>query len=512
MLNNTSKTQFEYPEGAIIAEGWQPIKPFDAVVAGNSNSYPVQCFPDVAQHAINEYVAYAKAPPAMAGTSCLSYIAIACQHIANVARDNYLIAPLSLNTLTIASSGERKTSCDSAFGKAIHEFEKEKTISQADDFTANKARRNILDAQKDKIIKQIKDKKSDDFDKLEYDLLELERKTPDAISAIFQMLYADTNQQSLICNLDLQHPSAGLFCDEAAIVVGGNGMNNDNAVQFFGCANTLWDGKPYKRNRITTPTVILRNKRLSTSLMMQPSVFNELTNVKDGQSRNTGFLARFLITRPDSTIGTRFYNEKCNMQNMDAFHARIAELLAIAIPYATEQDEKNRWINPPLLHLSKQAKDLWIDSYNQIEWASASKCAYGELQDFASKSADNAARIAANFHLFGGGNVNEPINATTMQNALQLASWYLEEVKLILQTVKAENKYAEAEIVLNWIKERQSNGMITSSTLLQNITPVKYRDKATLEPILKLLTKHHYLKPCESGKKQYLLHPDLCAI
>ncbi len=78
-------------------------------MAGNINPYPVQCFPQTAQHAINEYVAYAKAPSAMAGTSCLSYIAIACQHVANVARDNHLIAPLSLNTLTIASSGERKT-------------------------------------------------------------------------------------------------------------------------------------------------------------------------------------------------------------------------------------------------------------------------------------------------------------------------------------------------------------------------------------------------------------------
>ncbi len=46
-----------------------------------------------------------------------------------------------------------------------------------------------------------------------------------------------------------------------------------------------------------------------------------------------------------------------------------------------------------------------------------------------------------------------------MQNALQLSKWYLEEAKLILQTVKAENKYKEAESALNWIKERQNNGM-----------------------------------------------------
>ncbi|MCW5590086.1 MAG: DUF3987 domain-containing protein [Legionellales bacterium] len=53
----------------------------------------------------------------------MANMSLACQTLANVARDHLLVSPVSLYFLVVASSGERKSAADHAFGQAIHEWE-----------------------------------------------------------------------------------------------------------------------------------------------------------------------------------------------------------------------------------------------------------------------------------------------------------------------------------------------------------------------------------------------------
>ena len=60
-------------------------------------------------------------------------------------------------------------------------------------------------------------------------------------------------------------------------------------------------------------------------------------------------------------------------------------------------------LEPALLKFSPEAKTLWIEFYNTIESMLVSGNELYDVRDVASKSADNAARLAALFHVFKHG-------------------------------------------------------------------------------------------------------------
>lgn len=62
-------------------------------------------------------------PLPLVACGALANLSLACQTLGNVARDHYLISPVSLYFLVVASSGERKSAADNVFSKAIRQWE-----------------------------------------------------------------------------------------------------------------------------------------------------------------------------------------------------------------------------------------------------------------------------------------------------------------------------------------------------------------------------------------------------
>jgi hypothetical protein len=79
------------------------------------NPYPVECLPTLIQAAVLDYQQYGQQPLPLVACSALANVSLACQSLANVARDHLLISPVSLYFLVVAESGERKTAADHAF-------------------------------------------------------------------------------------------------------------------------------------------------------------------------------------------------------------------------------------------------------------------------------------------------------------------------------------------------------------------------------------------------------------
>jgi len=75
------------------------------------------------QQVVNAYQCYGQQPLPLVASGALANLSLACQTLANVARDNYLVSPVSLYFLVIASSGERKSAADNVFSKAIRQWE-----------------------------------------------------------------------------------------------------------------------------------------------------------------------------------------------------------------------------------------------------------------------------------------------------------------------------------------------------------------------------------------------------
>ena len=105
----------------------------------------------------------AQAPVAIPAQSALSVAALAVQGFANVETlggDR----PLSLYCLTIAVSGERKSSCDAPLMQPMRDYEREQTAAQAAARQAWAIDYAIWKAKHDAIISKVKQGKADKLD------------------------------------------------------------------------------------------------------------------------------------------------------------------------------------------------------------------------------------------------------------------------------------------------------------------------------------------------------------
>src|SRR5262245_30657380 len=84
--------------------------------------YPVDVLPDVIRAAVEEVQAEVQAPAEMVACSALSVLSLAGQSMADVARSKTLPGPCSLYFLTVAESGDRKSTVDRLLCRAIWSF------------------------------------------------------------------------------------------------------------------------------------------------------------------------------------------------------------------------------------------------------------------------------------------------------------------------------------------------------------------------------------------------------
>ena len=101
-----------------------------------------------------------------------------------------------------------------------------------------------------------------------------------------------------------QH-ALGLFSDEGGQFLGGFAMNGENRQKTLAALNDLWQGNPIRRTRAGEGALTLFGRRLALHLMVQPGVAR--TFMADPVAGDTGFLPRFLMCEPASTIGTRLH-------------------------------------------------------------------------------------------------------------------------------------------------------------------------------------------------------------
>ena len=131
-------------------------------------------------------------------------------------------------------------------------------------------------------------------------------------------------------------------------------------------------------------------------MQVQEATLREFNDKAGIVARGIGFLARFLISWPESTQGTRSFTEPPeHWPHLATFDRRISEILSTLVPMNIEG-----CLEPALLKFSPEAKALWVEFYNTIESMLASGNELYDVRDVASKSADNAARLAALFHVF----------------------------------------------------------------------------------------------------------------
>ncbi len=480
---------------ATVATDWPEPQALDRQAA-QPEPYPLDALPGEIGAAVREYQGYGQQPLAMVASSALAVVSLAAQGLADVARDERLTGPLSLNFLIIAQSGERKTAADKTLGAALGEWERERTDAMREDIQRNRAALDAWAAEQDGLkaaIKSAVSKKPDEADKLGQRLMDHALTKPAELIAP-RLRYEDVNPQSLAFMLAAGHPSAALWSDEGGMVTGSQGMGKDSLLGFMAGLNRLWDGGAIHHDRKQAQSVHLEGRRLTVSLMVQPLVLRELAQRGGGLTRGSGFLARYLVTAPLSTMGWRPYQPPPTSGAIVAFHRHISELLDSALPL----DDQGR-LMPPVLRLSAGAFSVWREYHDEIERELKPFGDYATVCDFAAKSAENAARIAGCIHVFEGAQGAIPLEH--MQRAAALARWYLREALRVLDVLDESQAWADARLLDAWLTETGDRPIRD----VLRLGPGPLRDKARRNSAVDVLAELGRARIERDGRRETLV-------
>lgn len=267
-------------------------------------------------------------------------------------------------------------------------------------------------------------------------------------------------------------------------------MGRENRTKTLAAFNDLWQGNPIQRTRAGDGSLVLYGRRLSIHLMAQPSVFREF--MADPLTSDIGFLPRFLMCEPTSTIGTRLNaNTRTDPAALGAFSDRLKAILETPLP----MDDKTRALKPRLLPLALQAREVLVQFSDKVEVAMQNGGIYAPVTGYASKAAEQAARIAAVLTLWEDLDAKE-VSAVTMSNAVDLAEFYLGEA---LRLHGASNLSAEtdkAEKLRVWLLEKWPEADIVPSEIVQS-GPYGLRELKAVTPIINMLVDAGWLIPLE---------------
>ena len=462
----------------------------------NQQPYPIDSLPSIIKDAVLSYQQYGQQPIPLIACSALANLSLSCQSLANIARDHLLVSPISLYFLVVAQSGERKSAVDKAFSLGIRNWQ-QKTIEQ---FIPDTVSGNVIYSawciERDNIVKQIRraTNNGEDTLQLQTQLKELIKNEP-TIQLLPELFFEDVTQEAFVASLAHGWPSSSLWSDEASIVLSGHGMQN-GSTKFISTLNRLWDGNPFLVHRKTSKNFAVSNRRLTVSLMLQPLLMLHLLQRHDGMSRQSGFLARNLITHPTSAMGERLYKEPPQkLEALDKFHAQITACLDQSLTL----DSKGCH-TLPTLSFSPQAKEIWVKFFNEVEQGLNNHRKWLNLQDFASKSSENVARLSALLHLFTGKDSHQ-ISSEQVEQAISIVHWHLLEAKQILEPSIKSPDINNAIKLINWIKSHELKE--TSPRYLQQYSPI--RDKSKRDKAISLLIEHQFVKEIITNNKT-LLH------
>ena len=414
----------------------------------NYDGFPLNALPPLLRNTLLEVEQKIQSPIGLIASSMLSSMAIACQGAFNIRTPIGSVVPSSIFIITVAESGERKSTTDKYFTQPLRDFEEKRRKHHSEKLLSFKNQKKIWSINHQELEKSLRKRIRDGeintkdlSDQLEW-MLENEPRAP----LQMRLLYSDATSEALLENLARLWPSGAIHSSEASTVISGRTFHK------LGPINELWDGDSYiPVDRKRSESFELKNARLTISLMIQPQPFMEFLSKKKGHAIDIGLTSRFMITMPTSTQGYRKVEkqtESVESKSDSAFNS-FKQILEHWLQKSEEQtlDE----VPHQEFTFNEDAGDEYLDILFQIENAIAPGGEFHQHSAIASKLGNNLARIAGLIQAFD--NKDSAITLQTLITASKILYWYTNQHIKFIKIFKNELTDEDmGDMLFEWLK------------------------------------------------------------
>lgn len=480
-------------DDAVGATRLEPLPLLSAVAA--EQPYPIDALGPFMRGAVEAIAVMAFVPHSMAAASILSACSLAIQGHRDVklpiAGGTY--RPTSLNMVTVAESGERKSTSDDLAMEAVADYERELSEAFAERKTAASAE---MDAWNEAYKAAKRTHKDSSKEMMADALKEIGPKPADILEPLLVARKGTT--EGLVKQLEKGRPSMGLMSDEGGSWLGGYGMSEEHRLHTISTLSDCWDGKPLQRLTSGEGSSLVYGRRLAFHLMLQPMISKTLMG--DPMAKSQGFLSRILPSQPTSLAGTRFVDphkpiDLKHENAMRAFGNRLGLALRHPLPFNVEKNA----LRPDHIWLAEPARLSWWSFYNEIEGKVGEGGEYQEIRGFAGKVAEHAARLASVVALFEQGFNTKAIDEAAMASGIALARYYLSEAARIIGVAPIDPSMVLAQAMSDWLKTVWTENLI-STTAVHRYGPPHLRLGADrVRGIMAILERHDHVAQAPEG-------------
>lgn len=482
---------------------WPEPEPLSFVrgTADRAAPYPIDVLPPIVRNAVLEVAQATQAPLAMIAVSALSAASAALQGHINIQRKKGLVGPISLYSLTIAMSGERKSTVDRLFASEISQWcsdQIEELKPQLARYAAEiEAHNSIKKALSANILKAGKKGDHEAVERFTAELSRHEAKAPKPVT-IPDMLLEDMTAEALVDRLQ-KFPSKYLRTAEGGNLFGGYSMHAERSTYTLSILNKGWDGDPINLQRKISSSANVQTPRLTTNIMVQPQTLHNFLREQGNNARGIGFLARFLLCEPISTQGTRFDKDTPEPVQLKAFNKQIRKFLDQPLPF------ENGVLRPGTIILEGAARKAWGAIHDEFEAGLKPGGPYFGFNDLASKAAEQVARLAAIFACMQYGLGTHPDEHDVL-NAAVIVQWHMNEAMRIFSRVEADAALTDAVDLSRWlIEQSKARGCLRLSRReIQRSGPSSVRSKEALQKALLELIEAGHVREVQLGRQKVI--------
>ena len=496
--DETIRAAFAHAEDASGAEQNESPRPLFRPLTAPP-SFPMEALGPTLSKAARAIESVVQCAGACAGNSVLAAAALTAQAVANVELPigEGKVAPLSLDLLSVISSGERKTTADGYGLRVIREYEQELAGIEAQERAAYKL---AVQVHKVQVAHAEKQHKSDGGALTQALTAIGAEPLPPLLSTIAPS--GDSTIEGIYRIFEQGRPDLGIFSDDGATFLGGHSMKAEQKQATTAILCRYWDGAKVERIRGGDGVNVLFDRRLSCHLMVQPDVAAGFFN--DRQFSDQGLLARFLIAAPEEMAGSRFRDDapyrravRQAGEDLRGYNWSLGKLLKRPIRW---RDENNRalGVERGLLCFTPAARARYVTHYNEIEALMAPGEALATIKPFASKLLEQAARIAGVITL-----VEQPeattIEADIFDSAMVLARYYCGEALRLLESGYISPQLKEAESLRRWLHGWASD--VISLRQVYQLGPNAIREAKKARAVMGILEAHGWVIPLDDDAK-----------